>query len=151
MEPLANRYRLVIPDLRGCGRSRDLPPPYSVKQQAADLSKLLDHLSIASTDALGYSQDGSVVQQLALDYPKKVNRLILANTYAYNMASFREKLEGNLVPILFRLLGTPLFAKLIISPGVTRPEGTSREGHETLRRASPQDNGGLMERGHGFR
>lgn len=118
VEPLANRYRLVIPDLRGCGRSRGLPPPYSVKQQAADLSKLLDHLSIASTDALGYSQDGSVVQQLALDYPKKVNRLILANTYAYNMASFREKLEGNLVPILFRLLGTPLFAKLIISPGV---------------------------------
>lgn len=117
-EPLAQRHRLIIPDLRGCGRSRNLPPPYSVRRQAADLATLLDHLGIASADALGYSQGGPVVQQLALDYPAKVRRLILSNTYAYNMATMREKMEGHVVPLLIRLLGVRLFVKLLISQGL---------------------------------
>lgn len=116
--PLAKRRRLIIPDLRGCGRSRNLPPPYSVKQQAADLAGLLEHLGIGSTDALGYSQGGPVVQELALDYPAKVRRLILSNTYAYNMATMREKIEGHIVPLLIRLLGVRLFVKLLISQGL---------------------------------
>jgi len=33
------------------------------------------YLGIASTDALGYSQGGPVVQELVLDYPAKVRRL----------------------------------------------------------------------------
>jgi pimeloyl-ACP methyl ester carboxylesterase len=117
-EALARRHRLIIPDLRGCGRSRKLPPPYSVKQQAADLAALLDHLGIAAADALGYSQGGPVVQALALDYPERVRRLVLSNTYAYNMATVREKLEGHLVPLLLRLLGVRLFVKLVISQGL---------------------------------
>ena len=120
VEPLAKRHRLIIPDLRGCGRSRNLPPPYSVKQQAADLALLLEHLGIATTDALGYSQGGPVVQELALDYPEKVHRLILSNTYAYNMATLKEKMEGHAVPLLLRLLGIRLFVKLLISQGLKR-------------------------------
>jgi pimeloyl-ACP methyl ester carboxylesterase len=118
VEPLAKRHRLLVPDLRGCGRSRNLPPPYSVKQQAADLAALLDDLGIASTDALGYSQGGPVVQELALDYPTKVRRLVLSNTYTYNMATMREKMEGHIVPLLIRLLGVRLFVRLIISQGL---------------------------------
>lgn len=118
VEPLAKRHRLIIPDLRGCGRSRNLPPPYSVKQQAADLAVLLEHLGIAKTDALGYSQGGPVVQELALDYPEKVHRLILSNTYAYNMATLKEKIEGHAAPLLIRLLGIRLFVKLLISQGL---------------------------------
>ncbi len=117
VEPLAKRHRLIIPDLRGSGRSRTLPPPYSIKQQAADLAALLDHLGIAATDALGYSQGGPVVQELALDYPAKVHRLILSNTYTYNMATMREKIEGHIVPLLIRVLGVRLFVKLMISQG----------------------------------
>jgi pimeloyl-ACP methyl ester carboxylesterase len=118
VEPLRKRHRLIIPDLRGCGRSRNLPPPYSVKQQATDLATLLDHLGIRSTDALGYSQGGPVVQELALDYPAKVRRLVLSNTYAHNMATMREKIEGHVVPLLIRLLGVRLFVRLLISQGL---------------------------------
>ncbi len=120
VEPLSKRHRLIIPDLRGCGKSRNLPPPYSVKQQAADLAALLDHLDIALTDALGYSQGGPVVQQLALDYPSNVRRLILSNTYAYNMATVKEKVEGHIVPLLIHLLGIRLFVKLLKSQGLKR-------------------------------
>jgi 3-oxoadipate enol-lactonase len=114
----STKHRVIIPDLRGHGRSRGFPPPYTVAQLAADLSHLLDHLGIESTAVLGYSQGGAIAQQLALDYPKKCNHLILACTYSYNMATFREKLEGHIVPLLIRLLGMKRFAKFVISQGL---------------------------------
>jgi len=46
VDQFATRHRLIIPDLRGHGRSRSLPPPYTVWQLAADLSHLLDHLGV---------------------------------------------------------------------------------------------------------
>src|SRR5205085_3800046 len=55
-DQFAGRRRVIVPDLRGHGRSRALPPPYTVHQLAADLSRLLDHLGIESTAVLGYSQ-----------------------------------------------------------------------------------------------
>jgi pimeloyl-ACP methyl ester carboxylesterase len=82
------------------------------------LAALLDRLGVASADALGYSQGGPVVQELALDYPAKVRRLILSNTYAYNMATMKEKMEGYIVPLIIRLLGVRLFVKLMISQGL---------------------------------
>lgn len=118
VEPLGKRHRLIIPDLRGSGKSRDLPPPYTVKPQAADLACLLDRLGIESSGVLGYSQGGAVAQQLALDYPNRVNRLILSHTYAYNRASVREKIAGRSVPPLIRLLGMRRFAQFVISQGL---------------------------------
>jgi pimeloyl-ACP methyl ester carboxylesterase len=69
---------------------------------------------------LGYSQGGAIAQQLVLDYPKRCNRLVLACTYAFNMATFREKLEGHLVPLLVHILGMRRFAKLVFSQGLSQ-------------------------------
>jgi 3-oxoadipate enol-lactonase len=38
LERLAMRHRVIVPDLRGYGRSQGLPPPYSAEQLADDLS-----------------------------------------------------------------------------------------------------------------
>jgi pimeloyl-ACP methyl ester carboxylesterase len=115
--PLAARHRLIVPDLRGHGRSRGLPPPYTAAQLAADLSLLLDHLGIASADVLGYSQGGAIAQQLVLDHPGQCERLVLACTYAFNMATPGERLEGHLVPLLVRLFGMRRFAQFVVSQG----------------------------------
>jgi pimeloyl-ACP methyl ester carboxylesterase len=109
---------VIVPDLRGHGRSRGLPPPYTARQLASDLSRLLDHLRIDSTAVLGYSQGGAIAQQLVLDDPKRCARLVLACTYAFNMVTFREKLEGRLVPLLLNLMGMKRFASLVIAPGL---------------------------------
>jgi 3-oxoadipate enol-lactonase len=122
---LATRHRVIVPDLRGHGRSRGLPPPYTAAQLAADLSRLLDHLGIDSTAVLGYSQGGAIAQQLALDHPKRCDRLVLACTYAFNMATPREWLEGHLTPLLLRVLGTRGLAKLVVSQA-TRQLGKER-------------------------
>ena len=118
IEHFATRHRVIVPDLRGHGRSRGLPPPHTVAKLASDLVHLLDHLGIDSTAVFGYSQGGAIAQQLVLDHPKRCDRLVLACTYAFNMATFREKLEGHLVPLLIRVLGMRRFAKFVISQGL---------------------------------
>jgi 3-oxoadipate enol-lactonase len=117
VDQFATRHRVIVPDLRGHGRSRALPPPYTVRQLATDLSRLLDHLGVESTAVLGYSQGGAVAQQLALDHPEQCHRLVLACTYAFNMATPRETLEGHVTPVLVRVLGPRRFAKLGVSLG----------------------------------
>lgn len=115
IEHFASRHRVIIPDLRGHGRSRGMPPPYTTAQLASDLSRLLDHLGVDSTAVLGYSQGGAIAQQLVLDHPKRCDRLVLACTYAFNMATTREWLEGHLAPLLIRVLGMRRLANLVVS------------------------------------
>jgi pimeloyl-ACP methyl ester carboxylesterase len=114
----ATRQRVIVPDLRGHGRSRGLPPPYTAAQLASDLARLLDHLGIDATAVLGYSQGGAVAQQLVLDHPKRCDRLVLVCTYAFNMATTRERLEGHLMPLLVQVLGTRRFTKFVVSQGL---------------------------------
>ena len=115
IEHFATRHRVIIPDLRGHGRSRGMPPPYTTAQLASDLSRLLDHLGIDSTAVLGYSQGGAIAQQLVLDHPGRCDHLVLACTYAFNMATTREWLEGQLAPLLIRVLGMRRLANLVVS------------------------------------
>ncbi|MFE9202445.1 alpha/beta fold hydrolase [Micromonospora sp. NPDC007230] len=116
IEHFAARHRVIVPDLRGHGRSRGLPPPYAATQLAADLSQVLDQLGIESTAVLGYSQGGAIAQQLVLDFPDRCDRLVLACTFAFNMATLREQVEGRLLPLVLQLLGMRLSARLIVSP-----------------------------------
>jgi 3-oxoadipate enol-lactonase len=120
MEHFAARHRVIVPHLRGHGRSRGLPPPYTPAQLASDLARLLDHLGIATTAVLGYSQGGAIAQQLVLDHPERCDRLVLACTYAFNTATFREWIEGKLVPVLLNVMGMRPFATLVISQGLKR-------------------------------
>src|SRR5262245_663834 len=53
---LATHYRVIVPDLRGHGRSGALPGPYGVEQLARDLAQLLDDLQVDAAHILGYSQ-----------------------------------------------------------------------------------------------
>src|SRR4030095_16123923 len=104
----------------GEARSRGVPPRYTAAQLAADLSHLLDHLGIPSAAVLGYSQGGAIAQQFVLDYPQRCDRLVLACTYAFNMATPREWLEGHLAPLLIRILGLRRLAKFAISQSMLK-------------------------------
>src|SRR6188474_3075556 len=69
IEHFATRHRVIVPDLRGHGRSRGLPPPYTAAQLASDLARLLDHLGIDSTALLGYSQGAPLRNNWSLTTP----------------------------------------------------------------------------------
>jgi pimeloyl-ACP methyl ester carboxylesterase len=117
LDRFAATHRVIVPDLRGHGRSRALPPPYTAQRLAADLSALLQQLDVASTAVLGYSQGGAIAQQFALDWPQQCSRLVLGCTYAYNMATLHEQVEGHVTPFLVRVLGPRRFAKIAVALG----------------------------------
>ncbi len=110
---LARSHRLVIPDLRGQGASGSLPGPFTPQQLTNDLAGLLRNLGLRRAAVLGYSQGGPIAMQLLHDHPDLVGRLILVCTYAFNMATRRERFEGRLAPWMFRILGPRRMGQMI--------------------------------------
>ena len=82
VERLTDRFRVVVYDNRGSGRSDAPPGPYSVPQLAADAVAVLDTLAIERAHVFGVSLGGMVAQELALGSPERVDRLVLGGTHA---------------------------------------------------------------------
>jgi len=77
---LAEEFRVTTYDLRGHGYS-DMPPSgYTSADMAADLNALLDYLGIEQAHLVGHSFGGLVALHYTVFYPKRVNKLILAET-----------------------------------------------------------------------
>jgi 3-oxoadipate enol-lactonase len=120
---LEDRFRMVIPDLRGHGRSGELSGPYDVAALASDLDAVLDEAGAQSCAVLGYSHGGAVAQQLARTRPAAVSRLMLACTYACNVATPRERLEASVLQLLLRFVSPGALAALIVQPAKAKPDG----------------------------
>ncbi len=71
---------VIVFDNRGAGASDKPPGPYSVPMLAADTAGLLEALGIHQAAVLGHSLGGFVAQELAIQRPDLVGRLILAST-----------------------------------------------------------------------
>jgi pimeloyl-ACP methyl ester carboxylesterase len=79
---LRANYSLVLPDLRGQGRT-PMPPGWpSIADLAADVRTLLDDLGLASVHVVGLSLGGAVALQLAADDSRRVRSLTAVNTFA---------------------------------------------------------------------
>lgn len=79
-QPLARHFRLILPDLRGHGRSDKPNMRYSVEMFVRDLVGLLDVLQIDQCIVAGHSLGGFIAQQMAVDAPERVRALILICT-----------------------------------------------------------------------
>ncbi|MFB7879037.1 alpha/beta fold hydrolase [Nocardia sp. NPDC056064] len=79
---LAGHHRLLLPDLRGCGRSaRGLPPTaFDPDTVVADLIAVLDAFETERADVLGFSFGGLLAQRLAVTAPERIGRLIIASS-----------------------------------------------------------------------
>ena len=75
---LSSNHTVIVADTRGVGNTTIGSKPYTVDQLANDTAGLLDALKIQNANVLGYSLGSYIAQQLALTYPEKVSRLILA-------------------------------------------------------------------------
>ncbi|HYF70997.1 MAG TPA: alpha/beta hydrolase [Ohtaekwangia sp.] len=84
--PLLSKDRkVIVTEMQGHGRTRDISRELSYEAMADDVSGLLKHLNIDSADILGYSMGGGVAFQVAVRHPEQVRRLIvLSGTYAHD-------------------------------------------------------------------
>ncbi|WP_433635262.1 alpha/beta fold hydrolase [Nocardia sp. CA-120079] len=78
IEMLAQRFRVIVPDLPGYGRSsKRVNPSDPFGDLGQAVGGLLDELGIASAHLVGNSYGGAAALRLAMDRPEKVDRMIL--------------------------------------------------------------------------
>lgn len=74
---LQGRYQTILLECRGTGDSEHTADGYSLEQLARDVVGLLDHLDYERVSFAGHSMGGGVGYLLGLDYPERLEQLIL--------------------------------------------------------------------------
>lgn len=133
IEDLAAEYRFVMPDNRGAGRTACPEENWTIEMNASDMVALMDTLGIDKAHVMGFSMGGSIAQAMAIDYPERVEKLVLCCT----LCGF----TSGVIPCDKTMNALGAFAT-----GTLSPEETARKTAELL--FSPytlQANPGLVE------
>ena len=76
-ERLQSRYRIIMLECRGTGASEHTEHGYCLEQVTQDVVGLLDHLGLERVTYAGHSMGGGVGYLLGLEYPQRLEKLIL--------------------------------------------------------------------------
>ncbi len=79
---LAERYRVIVYDNRGAGRSTSAGLVFRVKDMADDAAAVLDAAGAANAYVFGISMGGMVAMELALRHPVRVKAMVLGATFS---------------------------------------------------------------------
>jgi pimeloyl-ACP methyl ester carboxylesterase len=79
----ASHYRVIIPDLRGHGRSTNPTRKFTHRQSALDIFALLDALGIKQFKAVGVSTGGMTLIHMATQQPSRVEAMVLVGATTY--------------------------------------------------------------------
>lgn len=83
IDSFTNTHRLIVPDLRGFGRSESAAgPPMTMEMAANDLIALLDELGLEQVIVGGVSMGGYLAFALVRQAPERIRALILSDTRA---------------------------------------------------------------------
>jgi pimeloyl-ACP methyl ester carboxylesterase len=77
---LSKRYRLILVDIRGHGRSDKPECCYTRIDFAYDIKLLLDALHIPKADVVGHSLGSMITQVLAEQWPQRVRKVVLISS-----------------------------------------------------------------------
>jgi 3-oxoadipate enol-lactonase len=130
---LSDRFRMLIPDLRGHGRSSVLPGPYDVAALAADLDTVRAEAGFERCAIMGYSHGGAVAQQVARNRPDAVTKLYLCCTYARNATTLRERIEGEVGVALLMIFTPGALARIVFRSSKRGRMGLALEQTDQLR------------------
>ncbi len=87
-------FQLIVPDLRGHGRSGILSKPFRHADAAADLLALLDYLKIRTCKGLGMSAGGNILLHMATRQRRRVKAMVLVSATPYFPAQARVLMRG---------------------------------------------------------
>jgi 2-hydroxy-6-oxonona-2,4-dienedioate hydrolase/4,5:9,10-diseco-3-hydroxy-5,9,17-trioxoandrosta-1(10),2-diene-4-oate hydrolase len=78
IDALAQQFRVIVPDMPGYGRSvKDIDQTDPFGYLADMIRRLLDELGIDTAHLIGNSYGGAAALRLALDTPRRVDKLVL--------------------------------------------------------------------------
>ncbi len=80
---LSSRFKVILFDNRGIGRTTSSTKPFTIELFAEDTRGLMDALKIRKAHILGWSMGTFIATEMALRYPDRVEKLVL---YAGNCA-----------------------------------------------------------------
>ena len=112
---LIDDFRIISLDLPAHG----LTGPVNSNNYSFDgfirvINEVLEIKKINQFFLAGHSMGGRVVWNYTIDYPEKVNGLIIIGSlFLANEAEYREFQSGNAPPIVFKLLEIPFFRMLL--------------------------------------
>ncbi|MDZ4664221.1 MAG: alpha/beta hydrolase [Bacteroidota bacterium] len=83
-----DHYKIVLMDFIFQGNSDKTGEPRNFDQHAEDVISVLNHENISKVSIVGLSYGSLVAQHLAVNYPQKINKLILLSTFAHKTPFF---------------------------------------------------------------
>jgi pimeloyl-ACP methyl ester carboxylesterase len=117
LKGLSTNHTVIVFDNRGIGNTTIGSKNFTIEQFATDTAGLLDALNINKSDILGFSMGGMIAQQLTLNYPDKVDDLIIYASYCdenqsiplnqeifpqkSNLSESADDVKKRLIPLLF--------------------------------------------------
>ncbi len=90
VDRLAEQYKVIIPDLRGHGRSTNPSGTFTHRQAALDVYALLDQLGVKRFKAMGMSAGGMTLLHMATQQRGRIDAMVLIGTTPY----FPERIRG---------------------------------------------------------
>ncbi|MFN0172876.1 MAG: alpha/beta fold hydrolase [Bryobacteraceae bacterium] len=78
---LTPKYRAIVFDNRGVGRSGVPPGPYRISLMASDVLAVMDDAGVDAAHIVGASMGGMIAQELAIGSPARVRSLVLACSF----------------------------------------------------------------------
>jgi len=91
---LTDTHRVIVPDLRGLGRSAPATEGFDKKTAAADLHALAGHLGLGRVALVGHDIGLMVVYAYAAQWPETVDRLVAMDAPLPGIPPW-ESLQGN--------------------------------------------------------
>ena len=137
---LSKQYEVLSFDHPGCGQSPRCERPVSAESLAGLTVALMDHLGIRSASVVGHSFGGAIGQALALDFPDRVDRLMLSSAWARTDPWFHRTFE--LRKVILRNLGLRAYARMQSLSVLPRQSFTTRlEEVDAFERRAAEESG----------
>jgi pimeloyl-ACP methyl ester carboxylesterase len=76
-------FRVILPDMRGHGRSTNPSGEFTFRQAALDVFALLDHLGIERVKAIGLSGGGITLLHMSTRQPSRVASMVVVSAPPY--------------------------------------------------------------------
>ncbi len=129
---LARDHRVLVPDLRGHGRSTVPDRQWRIADVANDLAAMLDQFEVRRVTLAGFSMGGMAAVDFALRHPSRLDGLALMGTSAA-AEEFMRVLEIRTLAKVIELTGAPKFLAHEAARGTFSPRFRKTRAAEVAR------------------